>query len=592
MPDMGAAAAAELRDDDPPATADGIADGTAPRDLAHLDASALALALDGHDAARRVELLLAAIAIREAESLHAALVEAYVELGRWGRASLHAIRVVELGRRGAVGWLRVARMAIHGQAERVVDMCLDPLLRDHGLTATDAHDLCARVVDAALDCARQREWDRLARWIPLVDRLVAKVPEDPAAASLRCLLAWRAGDRGAAGAWARRAGTHAATPEDVARWSDHLRYHHAFEPAATLLEAACVRWPDDPPLRLRLGCTLAELGRLAKAVPLWQRVPESHALATDARFLATVGRCRLEGRGPSDDELAALQLPSPAAYTIDAARLEPDRLAEILSRHGIAVVRGGVARLDCERMLARFEHNLRHAFFSEASGADASAANVPSARDDEVNVPLQFFAEPGLTRRLAAAFAPIRDQPIAMWHWGLDEAIESDEIRDLVLGNAALVQGLALRLGGPLTVDRSLGYGRAKRAGQRCVLPFHQDARTGYWEHPTIAVWTALTPCGEHAPGLEVVPLRLRSFFPVCLYGGADRPDYQYYPASAWDDLIPPWATVAPRLDPGDMLLFDTYVLHRTQRLTGETGRRVDFDLRATLATPWVAPRY
>jgi hypothetical protein len=147
---------------------------------------------------------------------------------------------------------------------------------------------------------------------------------------------------------------------------------------------------------------------------------------------------------------------------------------------------------------------------------------------------------------------------------------------------------------GPCELDAIalFGYGRAKRAGQRCVLPFHQDARTGYWEHPTIAVWTALTPCGEHAPGLEVVPLRLRSFFPVCLYGGTDRPDYQYYPASAWDDLLPPWATVAPRLDPGDMLLFDTYVLHRTQRLPGETGRRVDFDLRATLATPWVAPRY
>jgi hypothetical protein len=432
MPSMGAAAAAEPRDDDPSASPDALA--------AHGD-DPTALALDGLAPSRRVELLLAAIAIRETESLHAALVEAYLELGRWGRASLHAIRVVELGRRGALGWLRVARMAIHGQAERVVDMCLDPLERDHGLAATDAHDLCARVVDAALDCARQREWDRLARWIPLVDRLVATVPEDPAAAALRCLLAWRADDRGAAGAWARRAGTHAAAPEDVERWSDHLRYHHAFEPAVLLLEAACGRWPDDAGLRLRLGCTLAELGRLAEAVPLWHGVPESQALATDARFLATVGRCRLEARSPSDDELAALQLPSPAAYTIDAARLEPERLAEILSRHGIAVVRGGVARL---------------AYVSDASGADASGAD-----DDEVNVPLQFFADPSLTPRLAAAFAPIRDQPIAMWHWGLDGAIESDEIRDLVLGNAALVQALALRLGGPLTIDRSLGYGRA-----------------------------------------------------------------------------------------------------------------------------------
>lgn len=575
MPSMGAAAAVEPRDDDPSATPDALA--------AHGDdPTALARALDGLAPSVRVELLLAAVAIRETEALHAALVEAYLELARWGRASLHAIRVVELGHRGAAGWLRVAKMAIHGQAERVVAMCLDPLERDGHLTAADASELSARVVDTALDCARQREWDRLARWLPLVDRLAAAAPDDPSAAALRALLAARAGDSATALVEAARAGAHAPSPQAPARWSDHLRYHHAFEPAATLLEAARARWPDDVDLALRHGCTLAELGRLGEAVPLWQRVPDSHALATDARFLATVARCRLEGRGPTDDELAGLQLPGPDAYTIDATRLDAAQLAEVLRQHGVAVIRGGVGRHDCERMLARLEHNLRHAYFAVRPDADA----------DEINVPLHFFGTPDATSRLAAAFAPIRDEPIAMWHWGLDGALESDEVRGLVLDNEALVQGLALRLGGPLTVDRSLGYGRAKRAEQRCVLPFHQDARTGYWEQPTIAVWTALTDCGEHAPGLEIVPLRLRSFFPVCLYGGADRPDYQYYPASAWDDLIPPWATVAPRLAPGDMLLFDTYVLHRTQRLPGETGRRVSFDLRATLAIPWVAPRY
>lgn len=518
-----------------------------------------------------IEALSAALALGETEALHRQLHDRYMEIGRWGRASSHARRAAELSGADYAEWLRVTTLAARGRACDVVERCVSVLERRPEFAAEDAAALAGIMIGTTLDYARRQEWQRVEAWSPLLARLDDLRPKLSAARLLRGLLTARAGDDEQATWLVRDAGKLCTAPRDACVWADHLRYHHQFALAETLLRTARERWSEHPKLLVDHGSVLAELGRPGDALPLWAAVKDD-ALGRDARLFTAFVRCFLEQRGPTREELRAV--PSSEEYTLSATD-SPGRLATLLERHGVAIVRGAYSQQDCDELVARLDHNLAHAY----------DPYVPRDAEAEVNVPLHFLTDPSASARLKARFSEIYEQPLGAWHWGLDGHIDTAAIWKRVHALTEILAEVEARLGGDMTCDPSLGYARIKQAGQRRVLPFHQDARTGYWEVPTMALWTALTPCGVTAPGLEVVPQRLRSLFPVCLYGGQDRSDYQAYPASAYDELIPEWAVAAPDLGAGDILLFDSFTLHRTQRLPAGHDRRVDFDVRFTSKT-------
>lgn len=101
---------------------------------------------------------------------------------------------------------------------------------------------------------------------------------------------------------------------------------------------------------------------------------------------------------------------------------------------------------------------------------------------------------------------------------------------------------------------------------------WHQDGRflADMHEIKSMNVWTALTDCGEDAPGMELV---------------LDYLDYFVMPAEDshfnWsvsdrqvDDFRAKVPVVIPKFKAGDMLLFDHWLLHRTSRLEGMTQQR------------------
>lgn len=525
-----------------------------------------------HNPLAAIETLSAALALGETEALHRQLHDRYMQIGRWGRASSHARRAAELSGADYVEWLHVATLATRGRASDVVERCLSVLERRPEFATEDATELARTMVATTLDCARRNEWQRVEAWSPLLARLDGLSPSLSASRLLRGFLTAREGDDEQATRLVRDAGKLCTDPREACAWADHLRYHHHFALAETLLRTAREHWPEHPKLLVDHGSVLAELGRPGDALPLWAAVKDE-ALGRDARLFTAFVRCFLEQRGPTKAELEVV--PRPEDYTLSAADA-PGRLATLLERHGVAIVRGAYSQQVCDDLVARLDHNLAH----------AHDPYVPRDAEDEVNVPLHFLADPSVSARLNARFAEIYEEPIAAWHWGLEGIVDTTAIWERVHALTEILAEVKERLGGDMTCDPSLGYARIKQAGQRRVLPFHQDARTGYWEIPTVALWTALTPCGVTAPGLEVVPQRLRSLFPVCLYEGRDRAHYQLYPASAYDELIPEWAIAAPDLGAGDILLFDTFALHRTQRLPAGRDRRVDFDVRFTSRTP------
>lgn len=522
--------------------------------------------------AAAIEALIAALAAGETEALHRQLHDRYMQIGRWGRASRHARRAAELSGADCAEWLRIATLAAHARASDVVERCVSVLEGRPELAAEDAAALAGTMVATTLGYARRHEWQHVEAWSPLLARLDGLAPRISASRLLRGILTARDGDDEQATRLVQDAGKLCTDPRDAGVWADHLRYHHHFALAETLLRTAREQWPEHPKLLVDHGSVLAELGRPGDALPVWAAVKDE-ALGRDARLFTAFVRCFLEQRGPSREELKLA--PRPEDYTLSAAD-SPGRLAGVLERHGVAIVRGAYSPQVCDELVARLDHNLSHAY----------DPYVPRDAEDEVNLPLHFLADPSASARLKARFAEIYEEPIAAWHWGLEGIIDTRAIWERVHALTEILSEVKERLGGDMTCDPSLAYARIKQPGQRRVLPFHQDARTGYWEVPTLALWTALTPCGVTAPGLEVVPQRLRSLFPVRLYGDQERSEYQPYPASAYDELIPEWAIAAPDLGAGDILLFDTFTLHRTQRLPTGHDRRVDFDVRFTSRTP------
>jgi hypothetical protein len=101
----------------------------------------------------------------------------------------------------------------------------------------------------------------------------------------------------------------------------------------------------------------------------------------------------------------------------------------------------------------------------------------------------------------------------------------------------------------------------------RCMAPteritaWHQDGSFLDETVRTINVWVALTTCGADHPasGLEIVPRRMDTYLPL-------EPELAKAAVSfdAVDELMNETPSIRPEFFPGDALIFDERLLHRT----------------------------
>ncbi|MCA8920205.1 MAG: phytanoyl-CoA dioxygenase family protein [Planctomycetes bacterium] len=115
------------------------------------------------------------------------------------------------------------------------------------------------------------------------------------------------------------------------------------------------------------------------------------------------------------------------------------------------------------------------------------------------------------------------------------------------------------------------------------ALPYHQDF--AYTRHyPKFLVcWTPLSPCGEHAPGLELVR-------------GEHRQELAHGAGATWEFGFDPETAesyaargIAPVLEPGDVVLFTSLTPHRTYLTRDMTKTRLTIDFRAAAAADLTA---
>lgn len=100
---------------------------------------------------------------------------------------------------------------------------------------------------------------------------------------------------------------------------------------------------------------------------------------------------------------------------------------------------------------------------------------------------------------------------------------------------------------------------RRVRAGDG--ITWHQDGAFLGSGVPAVNVWLSLSKSGASAPGLEIVPRR----FDAIVDTGTDDAEYPWSVASSVVETARAGKPLCrPVLDPGDALLFDGMLLHRT----------------------------
>ena len=150
-----------------------------------------------------------------------------------------------------------------------------------------------------------------------------------------------------------------------------------------------------------------------------------------------------------------------------------------------------------------------------------------------------------------------------------------------------LLECIEHALGGPVVCDLDQAWVRRQYAVHRrppghVAHSWHQDGALLYPFDPTgarapdadgllrmVTCWVALTPCGQNAPGLELVRQHLDSLLP---------------PSELTDSRVcarcPAELFWRPVMEPGDVLLFDGSTLHRTHVEPHMEADRTSIELR------------
>lgn len=123
---------------------------------------------------------------------------------------------------------------------------------------------------------------------------------------------------------------------------------------------------------------------------------------------------------------------------------------------------------------------------------------------------------------------------------------------------------------------------------QPAFVPYHQDVAFMADAHTTLNFWGALSTCGPGygAPGLEFVSQRLDERLPVV----PDEQRKQIYrqQIEVGDELVlaryPAEQIHHPDFEPGDGVLFDHYLLHRTYTVPAFRRTRYSIEIRTARA--------
>jgi hypothetical protein len=227
-------------------------------------------------------------------------------------------------------------------------------------------------------------------------------------------------------------------------------------------------------------------------------------------------------------------------------------LGGAILHHGSLLVRGLIDPAMAERLRAGIDAALEgYDAFYAPEGGTATPAYLPVPVPD--------------TEALEAT-RPWTRESGGVW------AAESPRLFQTVL-DLFQARGVIDAVGGYLGERPLLSVGKTvfRRAEPDTSGIFHQDGAFMGADIRTVNVWTALSPCGEDAPGLEVVARRLPSIVETGTPGAIFHWAVGRPGAERAADGAP---IVSPVFAAGDALIFDQLMLHATGVKPGMSRRR------------------
>lgn len=307
---------------------------------------------------------------------------------------------------------------------------------------------------------------------------------------------------------------------------------------------------DDVPTRQQVARLEAE-GRLEEAVDALAAAhrhapePGDEARLIDLRAKAAAALDPGAGREPWPPSYAD---PFPglvgAIPEIAAAELTPDVLGGAVAHHGALIVRGVFAPDQVDRLADAIETTHLSQVDEGDNGAKAPAEESAWYR------PFPTTQMNEVLRRMVARQG-------GTW---LADSPASTEVVLAELDACGVTEAIATHLGERPVF--SLQKSTLRRSLPKFnLVAWHQDGSFLDADVRTMNVWVALSPCGgdRPSPGLEILPTRLPDILPV---DGVMSPHSVSYDLVA--ELAEDVPTVIPSFDPGDAIIFDEHLLHRT----------------------------
>jgi hypothetical protein len=226
---------------------------------------------------------------------------------------------------------------------------------------------------------------------------------------------------------------------------------------------------------------------------------------------------------------------------IDASALTVEIMGGAFQHHGALLVRGVITEAEAEY--------LRNGIDRALEAREAFKAGSP------VEVLGAWYAETPLNTKVGMArgwdgILWTADSPRLMYEQL--ELYEHCGLNDVIAGY----------LGESLTL--SIGKSTLRRLGAGKTGPhdWHQDGAFLGADVRTVNVWLSLSDCGEDAPGLDIVAQRMSG---VVETGSRGAAFHWSVGRAVVEDLEREGANiVSPVFRPGDMMLFDQLMLHRT----------------------------
>ena len=234
---------------------------------------------------------------------------------------------------------------------------------------------------------------------------------------------------------------------------------------------------------------------------------------------------------------------------VDARELSSELIGGAILHHGCALVRGLIPRevaaslVETTDLAFEAQEGWRRQVESDPAGNAASSpwfepfAPNPRYALDPFHLPLTRMNRESYRVLLADSPPAMFDVLEAFAHAGLHR----------ILGGYLGVRPV-------MTVSRSV----LRRLPQKPrTLGWHQDAAVFGRPAPSVNCWIALTDCGDDAPGLEVVPRRVSGVVDTPANRGLSRSNLSMTRSPRLQGVVPIFA-------PGDALLFDDLLIHRT----------------------------